>query len=42
MTKTQYDLLSEKEKLFVDILLDIARSLRALQSDITSDIEAMK
>jgi hypothetical protein len=42
MTKDQYDSLDAKDKLFMDVLLDIARSLRVLQADISRDIEEMK
>ena len=42
MKPEEYKLLTPKEALFMDVLLDIARSLRGLQADITRDIEEMK
>lgn len=42
MKPTEYESLNPKEKLFMDVLIDIARSLRGLQADITRDIEGMK
>jgi len=39
MTKEQYAFLTEKEKIFADILLDIAQGIRRLREDISRDIE---
>ena len=42
MTKDQYETLSPSEKIFRDVLLEIARGIRSLREDITRDIEEMK
>ena len=42
MTKEQYAKLSESEKVFMDVLLEIARGIRSLREDISRDIEEMK
>jgi hypothetical protein len=38
MTKLQYDSLTPSEKIFAELLLEIAKDLRALRDDITRDI----
>lgn len=42
MTPDQYKTLTEKEQIFADILLEIARGIKSLRDDITRDIEEMK
>lgn len=39
MKKEDYDLLTEKEKVFVDILLEISADLKKLTQDISRDLE---
>jgi hypothetical protein len=39
MTTDDYKTLSERDRLFCDILLDIAAGIRALRQDISRDIE---
>lgn len=39
MTKDDYDKLSDRDKIFANLLLDIAHSLRQLHADIRRDLE---
>jgi hypothetical protein len=42
MTKDHYESLSPSEKVFMDVLLEIARGIKSLREDISRDIEEMK
>lgn len=40
MTTQQYKSLTEKEKIFADLLTEIVKGLKELQADIRDDLEA--
>lgn len=42
MTKEAYESLSDRDKLFMDVLLSMDASLRKLGQDISRDLEEMK